>query len=98
MLDISVCNHSTEDAISTILHTVLTHLEKKNTYARIVYVTSAHPTESDGESSPGFKPDLLSLNSWHHLTERSVRFGKNTSITLNPESIKDVRLVLCWSH
>lgn len=36
---------------------------KKNTYARIVYATAAHPTESDGERSPtGFKPDLLSPN------------------------------------
>ena len=31
-------NRSTEDAISTTLHTVLTHLEQRDTYARILYV------------------------------------------------------------
>ena len=31
-------NRSTEDAISTTLYTVLTHLDQKLTYARILYI------------------------------------------------------------
>ncbi|CDQ98771.1 unnamed protein product [Oncorhynchus mykiss] len=31
-------NRSTDDAISTTLHTALTHLDKRNTYVRMLFI------------------------------------------------------------
>uniref|UniRef100_A0A3P9CV01 Reverse transcriptase domain-containing protein n=1 Tax=Maylandia zebra TaxID=106582 RepID=A0A3P9CV01_9CICH len=83
-------NRSTEDAIATVLHTLLKHLEHRNTYARLLFVdySSAFNTIRPYKLRP--KLHQLGLNSslcnWivDFLTNRrqSVRVGKNTSSTL----------------
>lgn len=90
-------NCSTEDAISTTLHTVLTHLEQRNTYARIRYVDFSSAFNTIIPQRLMGKLLLLGLNPiichWilDFLTEKpqvSVRVGKNTSrsITLSTGS------------
>ncbi|KAK7901608.1 hypothetical protein WMY93_018377 [Mugilogobius chulae] len=83
-------NRSTEDAIATVLHTLLEHLEHKNTYARLLFVdySSAFNTIRPYKLRP--KLHQLGLNTtlcnWivDFLTNRtqSVRVGKNISSTL----------------
>uniref|UniRef100_A0A669F608 Reverse transcriptase domain-containing protein n=1 Tax=Oreochromis niloticus TaxID=8128 RepID=A0A669F608_ORENI len=83
-------NRSTEDAIAIVLHTLLEHLENRNTYARLLFVdySSAFNTIRPYRLRP--KLHQLGLNSslcnWitDFLTNRrqSVRVGKNTSSTL----------------
>ncbi len=88
-------NCSTEDAITTTLHSILSHLEAKNTYARVLFIdfSSAFNT-----IIPQLVEKLRSLNmdtnicNWvlSFLTQRqqSVRMGKRTSssITVNTGS------------
>ena len=50
-------SRSTEDAISTTLHSVITHLDQKDTYARILYIQHIsiqhhHPPENNGKTPP----------------------------------------------
>ncbi len=83
-------NRSTEDAVSLVLHTALTHLQHSNTYVRMLFVdfSSAFNT---------VLPDVLALKlhnlglsaplcSWIHdfLTNRPqvVRLGGSTSASL----------------
>ena len=61
-------NISTEDAISTVLHNTLAHLEKDNTYVRMLFIdySSAFNTIIPSRlvnklSSLGFPPDLCNL-------------------------------------
>ena len=83
-------NRSTEDAISTTLHTVLSHLEQQNTYARILYVDFSSAFNTIIPQRLMEKLLLLGLNptlcQWilDFLTERpqSVRVGNNTSKTI----------------
>ena len=83
-------NRSTEDAITHVLHTALSHLESSGTYVRMLFVdySSAFntilPSRLDGKLR-----DLglsSSLRSWiqHFLTDRpqTVRVGDQTSSTL----------------
>ena len=86
-------NRSTEDAVSMALHSVLTHLDNKNTYARMLFVdfssafNTVIPTKLIAKLGDlGFN---TSMCNWilDFLTNRpqNVRSGSNcsTSITLN---------------
>ena len=89
-------NRSTEDAISTTLHTVLTHLEQRDNYARILYVDFSSAFNTILPQRLMDKLLLLGLNPtlchWilDFLLERpqSVRVGKkiSKSITLSTGS------------
>ena len=86
----------TEDAISNTLHSVITHLDQKDTYARILYVDFSSAFNTNIPQKLMKKLLLLSLNTamclWikDFLTERpqSVHVGNNTSnsITLSTGS------------
>ena len=84
-------NRSTEDAISTALHSALSHLDNSNTYVRLLFIdfSSAFNTIIPAKLITklidlGIKP---SLSNWilDFLTNRpqSVRLENNTSSTLN---------------
>lgn len=83
-------NRSTEDAIAIVLHTLLEHLEHKNTYARLLFVDYSSAFNTIRPYSLRPKLHLLGLNTtlcnWivDFLTNRtqSVRVGNNTSSTL----------------
>lgn len=83
-------NRSTEDAVSYALHLSLEHLEKQNTYVRMLFVdfSSAFntiiPQQLVGKLGPlGLSPSMCN---WilDFLTDRpqSVRVGSNTSDTI----------------
>ncbi|XP_059831519.1 uncharacterized protein LOC132397158 [Hypanus sabinus] len=101
-------NHSTEDAISTTLHTVLSHLDNKDTYARILYIDFSSAFNTIIPQRLVEKLSLLGLNTamcrWilDFLTERSqsVRVGRNISdsITLSTGSHKAVCSAHCCLH
>ncbi len=82
-------NRSTEDAISTLLHLTLTHLENKNTYARILLMDFSSAFNTILPQQLVEKLLLLGLDSgvcrWimNFLTERrqTVRVGSLTSKT-----------------
>lgn len=83
-------NQSTEDAIATVLHTLLEHLEHRNTYARLFLVDYSSAFYTIRPYKLQSKLHQLGLNTtlsnWimDFLTNRtqSVRAGKNTSSTL----------------
>lgn len=79
-------NHSTEDAITTVLHLALTHLETPNTYVRYV-ILALHLTQLSPTSRPPSCTTSASvLCAWvlDFLTDRpqQVRVGRNISSTL----------------
>ena len=89
-------NRSTEDAISTTLQSVITHLDQKETYARILYIDFSPAFNTIIPQKLMEKLLLLGLNAatclWiqDFLTQRpqSVRVRNNTSnsITLSTAS------------
>uniref|UniRef100_A0A3B1IU70 Reverse transcriptase domain-containing protein n=1 Tax=Astyanax mexicanus TaxID=7994 RepID=A0A3B1IU70_ASTMX len=86
-------NRSTDDAITTTLHLSLTHLEKKDTYVRMLFIDFSSAFNTIIPQNLTRKLSSLGLNTplcnWilDFLTGRpqSVRFGGSTSstITLN---------------
>uniref|UniRef100_A0A8C9VFB8 Reverse transcriptase domain-containing protein n=1 Tax=Scleropages formosus TaxID=113540 RepID=A0A8C9VFB8_SCLFO len=86
-------NRSTDDAIAFTLHTVLSHLEKKNTYVRMLFIDYSSAFNTIVPSKLSVKLRTLGLNnslcSWilDFLTGRRqvVRMGRNISspLTLN---------------
>ena len=86
-------NRSTDDAISTALHTALTHLDTKDSYARMLFIDFSSAFNTIIPQHLISKLDQLGLNTslcnWllDFLTGRpqAVRVGSNTSgtITLN---------------
>jgi hypothetical protein len=62
-------NRSTDDAISIALHTALTHLEKRNTYVRILFI----------DHSSAFNTIVPSK-----LITKLRTLGLNTSLQLDP--------------
>ncbi|KAK3572604.1 hypothetical protein QTP86_000853 [Hemibagrus guttatus] len=86
-------NRSTEDAVSTVLHSVLTHLDNNNTHARMLFVnfSSAFNTVIPSKLTTKFGDIGIntSLHNWimDFLTNRPqhVRSGHiySTTITLN---------------
>ncbi len=83
-------NRSTDDAIAFTLHTVLSHLENKNTYVRMLFVDYSSAFNTIVPATLVAKLQTLGLNrslcSWilDFLTGRSqvVRMGNNTSSPL----------------
>ncbi len=83
-------NHSTDDAIAFTLHTAHSHLEKKNTYVRMLFVDYSSAFNTIVPATLVVKLQTLGLNrslcSWilDFLTGRSqvVRMGNNTSSPL----------------
>uniref|UniRef100_A0A3B1KH12 Reverse transcriptase domain-containing protein n=1 Tax=Astyanax mexicanus TaxID=7994 RepID=A0A3B1KH12_ASTMX len=86
-------NRSTDDAISTVLHSALTHLDKKNTYVRMLFVDFSSAFNTIVPQQLIHKLDSLGLSTslcnWllDFLTGRpqAVRVGSSTSsiTTLN---------------
>ncbi|KAK1799569.1 hypothetical protein P4O66_000371 [Electrophorus voltai] len=83
------CNRSTDDAISTSLHLALTHLDKKGTYVRMLFIDFNSAFNTIVPQHLIGKLSLLGLNTslcnWilDFLTGRpqSVRIGSSTSNT-----------------
>lgn len=83
-------NRSTDDAIAVALHTALTHLDKRNTYVRMLFIDYSSAFNTIVPSKLVFTlRDLgqnTSLYNWvlDFLTGRSPvgRIGTNTSSTL----------------
>ncbi len=84
-------NRSTEDAIATVLHRLLEHLEHKNTYARLLFVDFSSAFNTILPNKLCLKLHNLGLSTpvcnWilDFLTDRSqcVRVGKCISSTLS---------------
>ncbi|KAK1785609.1 hypothetical protein P4O66_018974 [Electrophorus voltai] len=82
-------NRSTDDAISTTLHLALTHLDKKGTYVRMLFIDFSSAFNTIVPQHLIGKLSLLGLNTslcnWilYFLTGRpqSVRIGSSTSNT-----------------
>lgn len=89
-------NHSTEDTISTTLHSVLTHLDHKDTYTKILYIDFSSAFNTIIPLRLMEKLVLIGLGNATCLwiidflpgRPQSVRVGKNTSnfITLSTGS------------
>uniref|UniRef100_A0A4W5L0P8 Reverse transcriptase domain-containing protein n=1 Tax=Hucho hucho TaxID=62062 RepID=A0A4W5L0P8_9TELE len=83
-------NRSTDDAISIALHTTLSHLDKRNTYVRMLYIDYSSAFNTIVPSKLITKLRILGLNTslcnWilDFLTghPQVVRVGSNTSATL----------------
>ncbi|KAM9511249.1 uncharacterized protein ACWYII_045792 [Salvelinus alpinus] len=83
-------NRSTDDAISIALHTALSHLDKRNTYVRMLFVDYSSAFNTIVPSKLISKLRTLGLNTslynWilDFLTDHPqvVRVGNNTSATL----------------
>ncbi|KAF7649075.1 hypothetical protein LDENG_00147890 [Lucifuga dentata] len=83
-------NRSTEDAISTTLHLTLSHLERKNTYARILFIDFSSAFNTIIPQQLVEKLRLLEVDTgtcnWvlNFLTQRqqTVRVGSHTSDTI----------------
>ena len=83
-------NSSTEDTISITLHTALSHLDKRNTYVRMLFIDYSSAFNTTVPSKLITKLRLLGLNTslcnWilDFLTghPQVVRVGSNTSATL----------------
>ena len=83
-------NRSTDDAVSLILHTALSHLEKANTYVRLLFVdfSSAfnciNPTKLVMRMHAQGLPESICLWTKDFLTNRPqhVRLGDTTSSTI----------------
>ena len=84
-------NRSTDDAVSIALHTALSHLDKRNTYVRMLFIDYSSAFNTLVPSKLINKLRTLGLNTslcyWilDILTGRPqvVRVGNNTSATLN---------------
>jgi hypothetical protein len=84
-------NRSIDDAISIALHTALSHLEKRNTYVRMLFIDYSSTFNTIVTSEFITKLRTLGLNTslcnWNldFLTGRPqvVSVGNNTSATLN---------------
>ena len=80
-------NRSTDDAISIALHTALSHLDKRNTYVRMLFIDYSSvlvPTKLITKlRTLGLNTSLCNWN-LDFLTGRPqmVRVGNNTSATL----------------
>jgi hypothetical protein len=82
-------NRSTDDAISIALHTALSHLDKNNTYVRMLFIDYSSAFNTIVPSKLITKLRILGLNTslcnWilNFLTDRPqvVRVGCNTSST-----------------
>ena len=83
-------NRSTDDAFSIALHTAFSHLDKMNTYVRILFIDYSSAFNTIGPTKLITKLRTLELNTslcnWilDFLTSRSqvVSVGNNTSATL----------------
>lgn len=83
-------HRSTDDAIATTLHTALTHLEKRNTYVRMLFEdyssafnTRVPSTLNTKLSDQGFNPSLCSWILYFLTGQRQVvMMGSNTSAPL----------------
>uniref|UniRef100_A0A8C7MZF5 Reverse transcriptase domain-containing protein n=1 Tax=Oncorhynchus kisutch TaxID=8019 RepID=A0A8C7MZF5_ONCKI len=83
-------NRSTDDAISTTLHTALTHLDKRNTYVRMLFIDYSSAFNTIVPSKLVIKLETLGLDpalcNWvlDFLTGRPqvVRVGNNISTPL----------------
>jgi hypothetical protein len=83
-------NRSTDDAISIALHTALSHLDKRNTYVRMLFIDYSSAFNTIVPSNLITKLSILrqntSLCNWilDNLTGRPhvVRVSSNTSATL----------------
>ena len=83
-------NRSTDDAISVTLHTALSHLDKRNTYVRMLFIDNSSVFNTIVPTKLITKLRTLGLNTslcnWilDFLTGRPqvVRVGNNTSATL----------------
>ena len=83
-------NRSTDDAISIALHTALSHLDKRNTYVRMLFIDYSSAFNTMMPSKLITKRRILGLNTslcnWilDFLTggPQVVRAGSNTSATL----------------
>jgi hypothetical protein len=92
-------NRSTDDTISIALHTALTHLDKRNTYVRMLFINYNTIVPSKLIT----KIRTMRLNTSHcnwildFLTYRPqvVRVGSNTftTLTINTGALRDVCLV-----
>uniref|UniRef100_A0A4W5LD23 Reverse transcriptase domain-containing protein n=1 Tax=Hucho hucho TaxID=62062 RepID=A0A4W5LD23_9TELE len=78
-------NRSTDDAISIALHTALSHLDKRNTYVRMLFIDYSSAFNTIVPSKLITKLRILGLNTslcnWI-LDFQVVRVGSNTSATL----------------
>ncbi len=100
-------NRSTEDAIAFVLHTLLEHLELKNTYVRMLFVDYSSAFNTIRPYKLRSKLHNLVLNTtlcnWmvDFLTNRTqyVRIGGHTSSTLfiNMGAPKDACLAHCFT-
>jgi hypothetical protein len=80
-------NRSTDDAISILLHTALSHLDKRNTYVRMLFIDYSSAFNTIVLTKHITKLWTLGLNTFLYnwilefLTGRSqmVRVGNNTS-------------------
>ena len=87
-------NRSTDDAVSIALHTALSHLDKKNTYVRMLLIDYSSAFNTVVPSKLINKLRTLGLNTslcyWFldFLTGRPqvVRVGNNRSATLIPNT------------
>ena len=83
-------NRSTDDTISIALHTALSHLDKRNTYVRMLFIDYSSAFNTIVPSKLITKLRIRGLNTslcnWilNFLTGRhqEVRVGSNTSATL----------------
>ena len=83
-------NRSTEDAISTMLHLTLSHLEQKNTYARLLFIDFSSAFNTIIPQQLVEKLQLLKVDNsicnwvYNFLTQReqTVRVGSRTSRTI----------------
>ena len=89
-------NKSTNDAISIALHTALSHLDKRNTHLRIIFIDYSSAFNTIVPSKLITKLRTLGLNTslcnWilDFLMGRPqlVRVGNNTSATLIPSGVR----------
>ncbi len=103
-------NRSTEDAISTALHSVFTHLENNNTYIRMLFVDFSSAVSTISPMKLIGKLSTLGLSTtlcnWilDFLTNRpqTVRIGGHTStLVLNseaPQSCVSPLLFILYTH
>lgn len=96
-------HRSTEDAIATTLHTVLTHIDQKGTYARMLFISSAFNTIVPSRLVA--KLFGLGLNStlcrWikDFLSNRpqTVKLGTHTVYPPAWPSAQGRHRVMCWA-
>ena len=79
-------NISTDDAVSIALHTALSHLDKRNTYGRMLFIDYSSAFNTIVPSKLINKQRTLGLNTffcnWILNLNQVVRVGNNASATL----------------